>query len=182
MGELALITAKHPAAFAEGPSHEMFVESRFSCTIAATLSHRGTILRRPEWKTIPWSNKTKGPKDFLVDIFVELPYLLERFDAVIDCTDLPFRMILAKGCLEYAIGCERSLVKWLETAAPRGWGIKGCRLAFGDATPADIRDAHSMCLFWTTYSQVLTTIQCLLPLIGSLKAEARNARISTDSF
>ena len=41
---------------------------------------KATILNLPEWKTIPWKNKTKAPKDYLLDILAAIPEVLEALD------------------------------------------------------------------------------------------------------
>ena len=99
----------------------------------------------------------------MVDIFVDVPSLLQQLDTAMDCTDKFTKRTLSDRCLERATTCERSLIDWLETYAPKGWGMLGCpSLDHSNATPDDIKDAHLMCLFWATYTLVLT-VACSLP-------------------
>ncbi|KAK0745764.1 hypothetical protein B0T18DRAFT_136726 [Schizothecium vesticola] len=178
MGELALLAARSPNTFVESPSHEMFSDARFMCTVAATVIRRGTILSNPDWKTIPWSKRTKTPRDLLLDIFVDLPSLLQQLDAIIDYNDISLSKILTGRCLEQATACERSLVEWLEFSAPEGWGMTGCpNLNYYNATPDSIRDAQLMCFFWTTYAQVLTVIQSLSSSLADANTDSRNSTI-----
>ncbi|KAK4449056.1 hypothetical protein QBC34DRAFT_97714 [Podospora aff. communis PSN243] len=162
MGELALLTARSPDSFVESPSHEMFVDARFMCTIAAVTVRRATVLSRSDWKTIPWSKAAKSSRDFLVDILVDIPGLLEQLDVIASCADPCLRNTLAAKCLEHAHDCERMLTAWLDTSCPEGWGWATCPYAdYEDATQDDIRHANIMCLFWAVYAQVLTIIQSI---------------------
>ena len=36
----------------------------------------------PEWKTVPWYEIPKTPKDMLLDVYVEIPWLFETFDKI----------------------------------------------------------------------------------------------------
>jgi len=113
----------------------------------------------------------------LIDIFVDLPSLLQQLDTAIDCNDTSLRRALSESCLEQATACERYLVEWFETFAPQGWGMLGCpSLDYNNAAPDDIKNAHVMCLFWTTYAQVLT-VMCSLPT--SPADAATNSRRAT---
>ncbi|KAK1830079.1 hypothetical protein QBC39DRAFT_354685 [Podospora conica] len=162
MGEVALLAARSPDTFVEGPSHDIFSDARFMCTVAATVTRQGTILSDPDWKTIPWSKRAKTARDLLIDIFVDLPLLLQQLDTILDCNDISLGKLLTERCLEHATACERSLAEWFETSAPDGWGITGCpNLDYNNPTRSDIRNAHLMCVFWTTYAQVLTVIRSL---------------------
>lgn len=98
-------------------------------------------------------------------MFVDLPSLLEQLDAVAGCNDRSLGRLLARRCLEQSNACARSLVDWIETSAPQGWGMAGCSsLDYDNATPDGVKDAHLMCLFWTTYAQVLTVIRSISSL------------------
>jgi hypothetical protein len=131
-------------------------------TVAAVTVRRATILSRPDWKRIPWSKTAKSSRDFLIDILVDLPFLLQQLDIIASCADACLRKILAAKCLEHAQDCERLLMAWLDTTCPEGWGWAGCPYVdYKDATQDDIRHANTMCLFWATYAQVLTIIQSL---------------------
>jgi hypothetical protein len=71
-----------------------------------------TVLSNPEWKNIPWREIPKTPKDFLIDILVEMPTLLEDLDIAKDSSDLESRELqrreLENSCWDF----EKKLVDW----------------------------------------------------------------------
>ncbi|KAK0613528.1 hypothetical protein B0T14DRAFT_437169 [Immersiella caudata] len=185
MGELALLTARSPDSFAEGASHDMFIDARFMCVIAAVTVRRATILSQPDWTTIPWSKKPKTSRDLLIDIFVHLPSLLNQVDVIAGSNNPELRIVRTTECMEHAKSCERSLVAWFDASAPEGWELAGCpHLDYENATPDDARQANTMCLFWAIYAQVLIIIQSLssLPSLEDTKYRLQMIRLCCQSI
>jgi len=40
------------------------------------------VFGEPEWKTVPWLEIPKTPKDMLLDVYVEIPGLFETSDKI----------------------------------------------------------------------------------------------------
>ncbi|KAK3986946.1 hypothetical protein QBC44DRAFT_130383 [Cladorrhinum sp. PSN332] len=147
-GELALLSARTPEHQIDGISHRMFADGRLSCTVASLATRKGTILSRPEWKEIPWSQHKKTSIDLLLDIFVDVPGLLESLDMVEAAylANLPNCRELKAKLLEQCTTALQNLSSWFQHSAPSwDWNAH-----MNDTTPttADITAAHNLCLFW----------------------------------
>ncbi|KAK4223907.1 hypothetical protein QBC38DRAFT_548097 [Podospora fimiseda] len=147
-GELALLSARKPEFQIDGISHQMFAEGRLSCTVASLATRKGTILSRPEWKEIPFSQHKKTSIDLLLDIFVDVPGFLEALDMteaarlanLPDCEDRKARLF------KESTAALENLSSWFEDSAPK-WDWKA-HANDTNPTTADITAAHNMCLFW----------------------------------
>jgi hypothetical protein len=86
-GETAMVLARNPEEYSKtDAAHALFVSSRARLLIPAVRTRKATILNSPAWKTLPWTGRTKTPKDVLVDIFCGLPALLEAVDHISSST------------------------------------------------------------------------------------------------
>ncbi|CAH0051292.1 unnamed protein product [Clonostachys solani] len=81
-GTMAYLLTKGPNAFSEGCAHQLFSEIRLPQVVAGLHAHTAAPLARHEWKTIPWSEIPKTPRDTLFDIMLELPGLFEESDRI----------------------------------------------------------------------------------------------------
>ena len=74
-----------------------------------------SFLADPSWKTIPWSNAKKTPNDFVLDILVEVPSLLEAIDAMKSCGSpdqkAKFRDVIRNGYFKL----HMCLTEWRKT-------------------------------------------------------------------
>jgi hypothetical protein len=75
-------------------------------------TRKASVLGERQWKTLPWLQRSKTPKDVLLDLFVELPRLFETFDRfrkgcrADDTLDLMQHLV--KNCLHLS----NELVSW----------------------------------------------------------------------
>ncbi|KAK5064776.1 hypothetical protein LTR84_000610 [Exophiala bonariae] len=81
-GEISILVAGGPESFVEGHAHKLFVDYRLHLIYPYIQNHKRCPLSTLEWKTIPWSNHPKGPKDKLIDILIEIPGILEDMGAL----------------------------------------------------------------------------------------------------
>ena len=164
IGELALIQQRSPALHIEGFAHRLFVNSRIHLvcplsrtltrsfseteflqqTIAACCARTRTPLAEPAWKTIPWSKFAKTPKDKLVDVFVDIPGLLEDADRLRENpTDQLYQRLMA----DYK-RIDVELISWLQNQAPaehlRSLQAKG----YTNPTAEDLAVVQIMSLSW----------------------------------
>lgn len=80
-GAARLIEVRGPHDHVERQSHQLFLGARLPILFSAILRRKKTFLARQEWLSIPWqSMPCKTPHDVMVDIAVDLPGLLEKFD------------------------------------------------------------------------------------------------------
>ncbi|CAG9975273.1 unnamed protein product [Clonostachys byssicola] len=81
-GTMAYLLTKGPDTFSEGYAHQLFSEFRLSQVVAGLHAHKASPLASHEWKTIPWSEIPKTPRDTLLDIMLEFPGLFEESDRI----------------------------------------------------------------------------------------------------
>lgn len=82
-GETALFFDRNPEDYSKtDTAHALFVNARFRPLITAIRARKATVLNNEEWKTLPWRNRIKTPNDSLLDIFCEIPELLEAVDKI----------------------------------------------------------------------------------------------------
>jgi hypothetical protein len=80
-GELAMILSRGPEAFSkDDAAHSLFTNARYRLLAPAIRGRKSTILNNEEWKTLPWKGRTKTSDDILIDIFCEIPELIESID------------------------------------------------------------------------------------------------------
>ncbi|QSS62180.1 GAL4-like Zn(II)2Cys6 (or C6 zinc) binuclear cluster DNA-binding domain protein [Histoplasma capsulatum] len=137
-------------------------------TTCAVQARKRIILSNPEWKTIPWNEIPKTPKDLLIDILVEIPTFLENMDTMRACLDQEIREFQRRDLLQSCWELEKELVSW--------------RIEVGITDPTYSLDAehstfsldylaacHIMCLYWAIciilYSslRILSCPQVILP-------------------
>ncbi|KAK4164037.1 hypothetical protein QBC43DRAFT_211492 [Cladorrhinum sp. PSN259] len=164
-GELALLSARKPERQIDGIAHQMFADGRLSCTIAALATRRGTLLSRPEWKKVPWSQHKKTTLDLLLDIFVDVPDLLETLDMVEAAffANMPDTKERKTDLVQKCNTTLQALSSWFQNSAP-DWDWKAHKNNTAPTT-ADITAAHNMCLFWAIDLKVrgITIDASLLP-------------------
>ncbi|EER44735.1 conserved hypothetical protein [Histoplasma capsulatum H143] len=137
-------------------------------TTSAVQARKRIILSNPEWKTIPWNEIPKTPKDLLIDILVEIPTFLEKMDIMRACLDQEIQEFQRRDLLQSCWELENELVSW--------------RIEVGITDPTYSLDAehstfsldylaacHIMCLYWAIciilYSslRILSCPQVILP-------------------
>ncbi|OHW99125.1 C6 zinc finger domain-containing protein [Colletotrichum incanum] len=106
-------------------------------------------LSHPVWKTVPWQNIPKTPKDVLVDIFVDVPGLLEDLDHLRSCKD-SFekelrRMELIKECWRI----DEELNWWLDNLSPKRELEELMARGLDNPSACDVVVASIMSLCWT---------------------------------
>ncbi|RNJ54870.1 hypothetical protein D7B24_009335 [Verticillium nonalfalfae] len=142
--------------------YELFVDSRMHLIIIAIKLRRRNFLSSPEWKTIPWTNAAKVPKDLLLDIFVDIPGLLEDLDALALCDDAASRPLLYARLVADCWRTDERLVSWFEEQSPRAHLEALKEREYKEPTPEDTAVAMSMSLYWTacllTYSTLILVL------------------------
>lgn len=106
------------------------------------------FLTDPDWMTIPWTEIPKTPRDFLVDILLDLPSIVEGFDAMAMWDD-PKKKEIYRRLLQRALrNMTDRLLEWqanyaidflpdsLEGPLPE------------KLTHEDLTNNHLMSLFW----------------------------------
>ncbi|KND88028.1 hypothetical protein TOPH_07313 [Tolypocladium ophioglossoides CBS 100239] len=81
-GNVALILARGPDAFASEGAHQMFADSRILAVMLYFGQRVKSPLSTPEWRTVPWRHREKSVKDVLMDIMDDMPELFEQLDNI----------------------------------------------------------------------------------------------------
>ncbi len=129
-------------------------------TTGAIHMRKRTILSEPRWKTIPWRDIPKTPKDLLIDILVEMPTLLEDLDLMKECKDQESWKVsqykLSQRCWDF----ERKLLKWQVDV-----GVTDPTYSLDvDHTPFSldlVAASHIMCLYWSICIIVYGTLHII---------------------
>ncbi|EXJ89137.1 hypothetical protein A1O3_02201 [Capronia epimyces CBS 606.96] len=172
-GELAVLTRQPPEYYVSGYLHQLFVDGRFHLTAGAIHMRKKTVLSNAEWKTVPWTAVPKTPKDLLIDIFVDMPTILQDLDALQACPDPASQSLMQDQLVQKCLACERELVAWRASV-----GVVEANYAFYNVdtgTDTDnlnphasfsfsidrIAAAHIMCLYWSICIIVYSTLRTL---------------------
>lgn len=158
-GELALVTTQPPETYTSGYPHLFFVDGRYHLTTGAIVARKKTVLSSPEWKSIPWRSIPKTPKDILLDIFVEMPALLQDID---EMRANPFshptlQHELVHRCWHY----ESELSAWRTQA---GIADPTYHLDVELAPPPAldlIAASHILCVYWSMCIIIYSTLHSL---------------------
>ncbi|KFA75916.1 hypothetical protein S40288_05852 [Stachybotrys chartarum IBT 40288] len=118
MGELAIITSRSPEAYTSGHAHHLFVEGRQQLAFGAISLRRRTNLTSPEWMNIPWSLQPKTPRDYMTDIMLHLPEILEYTTLYMACDDAVEKERLRLKNIELSWKCDRFLQDWARKHCP----------------------------------------------------------------
>ncbi|KAL1840424.1 hypothetical protein VTJ49DRAFT_498 [Mycothermus thermophilus] len=113
-GELALLLSRRPEAHTSGDAHYVFTDERAEMALSALLSRKQLPLEDPEWKSVPWREIPRDLKDVLVDVLVDVPGLVERYDKFASCTDASNREALRREVLERCQRLDSGLSGWFD--------------------------------------------------------------------
>lgn len=81
-GEAAILTANPPEAYIRGSAHSLFVAGRHHMALSALMHRKKTFLSEPVWKTVPWLENPKSSRDWLLDIMVDIPSVVEGIEVM----------------------------------------------------------------------------------------------------
>ncbi|KAK4207284.1 Sterigmatocystin biosynthesis regulatory protein [Rhypophila decipiens] len=183
-GELALFVARKPESHQDGDAHYIFADERVEMALSSILQRKKLVLSDPSWKTVPWKVTPKNLKDVLVDVLVDMPGLVEEFDAMIQSLrDLESHITssaqqdaavisaatLRDGFLQKCWEGDRQLLDWSQHGLDN----------HGQDLVIQIAQVHGMSLYWTTALVLYTMMQAASNLC--LSFEPRPIKIPVDS-
>ncbi|KAF9880416.1 C6 zinc finger domain protein [Colletotrichum karsti] len=162
MGEMALMVQRAPENHLYGDAHQLFCSGRVHLAISHIKQRRRCPLSHPIWKTVPWSVIPKSSKDALVDVFVDIPGLLEDLDRLRDCEPGKEKEARRRRLVDECWRLDRELKWWLDNLGPtqelRDLQAKG----FDNPTTCDVVVTSIMTLFWTTCILSYSTLRLAL--------------------
>lgn len=78
----------------------------------ALLNRQPTFLASDEWQVVPWEHYPKSPLDYLLDLFLPIPELFVRADAIIAAAPTIARRLKAQDLLSNCEAVEKHLDEW----------------------------------------------------------------------
>ncbi|KAK5653947.1 hypothetical protein OQA88_7872 [Cercophora sp. LCS_1] len=156
-GELAIIAASGPASYSHGYWHQFFTDGRLHITISALERRRRCVLDTAEWKTLPWSEIPKTPKDLLLDIMVEMPGFLEHLNTLNACTDATLQDKLQEDLRAKCWQYDEKLARWRDTV---GITDPSYQIYSGNTLPSVelVSVSQLMSLYWCICVVVYSTL------------------------
>ncbi|OLN97919.1 hypothetical protein CCHL11_02606 [Colletotrichum chlorophyti] len=119
-------------------------------------------LSQPVWKTVPWRNIPKTPKDTLADVFVDVPGILEDIDLLRGCKDGEAKEAKRYKLIEECWRMDAELNWWLEFLSPRQELEELLVRGFSNPTACDVAVASIMSLFWTMCVLTYSTLRLVM--------------------
>ncbi|KAI3529466.1 hypothetical protein CSPX01_15515 [Colletotrichum filicis] len=162
LGELALIMQRTPEAHIDGHGHDLYASGRLHLVISHVKRRRRFPLSHPAWKTVPWQNVPKTPKDILIDVFVDIPGLLEDLDHMNSCKDLEEKELRRLTLIKECWRVDEELNWWLDNLSPNKELEELATRGSNSPTACDVAVASIITLYWTicilTYSTLRLAI------------------------
>ncbi|KAL0933762.1 C6 zinc finger domain protein [Colletotrichum truncatum] len=178
MGELALVVQRTPESHIDGHAHLLFSSGRMPLAISHIKQRRRCPLSQPVWKTVPWQYHPKSAKDSLVDIFVDIPGILEDLDLFRSCDEGPEKEERQKKLIRECWRIDAELMSWLDSLSPQEEFKALEARGLENPTTCDVVVASAMCLFWTTCILAYSTLRMAFgPNPGVELPERTNPRI-----
>lgn len=128
------------------------------------MNRKECFLSSYEWKTIPWQNLKKSPKDTLFDMLVDMPGLLEELDAL---REGEIHHDSCQAFLRRLLEYNASLQRWYQhTSLTTPWLCSNTLLSHNEI---GVAGAHLMALYWAARLAVFNILQ--LPIFSTYVAE-----------
>ncbi|KAL6239349.1 hypothetical protein BDW75DRAFT_250859 [Aspergillus navahoensis] len=159
-GYIALISARSPHSFISGHTHDLFADGRSNRIMSYLRQRKRCFLADPDWKTIPWLQREKNPRDLLMDILLDLTGLFEGLDnmkAILD-SDLLEKELSHQQLLDGFLQLHQDLITWQVLHAP---DFEPLIQVPDNLTPRHIAGAHLMTTFWSSVTVIVSNIQAL---------------------
>ncbi|KAF5484284.1 hypothetical protein CGCF413_v015284 [Colletotrichum fructicola] len=162
MGEMALVVQRTPQSHVDGHAHQLFCSGRVHQTITHIKRRQRCPLSHPIWKTVPWKHHPKSSKDALVDIFVDIPGILEDLDELRDCEPGIEKEAKRSRLVNECWRIDRELTRWLDNMGPTEELKDLERRGVDNPTMCDVVITSIMTLFWTTSILAYSTLRLAL--------------------
>ncbi|KAL4869243.1 hypothetical protein BDV12DRAFT_208675 [Aspergillus spectabilis] len=146
-GDVALITSRSPYSFMAGHAHELFADGRANLTMSYLRRRKRCFLAEPGWKTIPWLQQEKTPRDHLMDVLLDLTGLFEDLDTMKTCPDPIDKTIARQQIIDGLLQMHQDLLTWEVLHAP---DFHPPKVPPTRVRPHEIAGAHLMTTFWAT--------------------------------
>jgi hypothetical protein len=160
-GEQSMLRLRGPAGFTTGAAHKLFVNGRLQIIMAGVSDRRRILLDAPEWKTIPWREQEKTPKDKVLDILASVPGHFEDLDALRTCADPEEAAALRAQLQADCVKAHEQLEAWEREIGPsiREYDYAAAAGALPEPeSVADLELLHVSHLYWMTCATIYSTM------------------------
>ncbi|KAL4902563.1 hypothetical protein BDW74DRAFT_180668 [Aspergillus multicolor] len=159
-GDIALISARSPYSFISGHAHDLFADGRSNLIMHCLRQRKRCFLADADWKSIPWLQREKNPRDYLMDILVDLTGLFEELDNmnVLPKSDIFEREFARQSLLDGFLQIHQDLLTWQLLHAPDFEPLDEVPYSL---LPRHIAGAHLMTTFWASVIVITSNIQAL---------------------
>lgn len=170
-GVARLLQMRGPNGFGSDKAFMTLVASQLSQFASAFAARRSTFLARPEWRTEPWRDRKKTPRDLLFDVVFPIPGILETADVALslNSVDLILEAIEALSNVRLKLGLWQEtyrsrLPARLANLMPESDILPDRRLSVDAAVmPAnDLDIMDSMLLFWAVETNIMVNMRALM--------------------
>lgn len=171
-GVARLLQMKGPDGFSSEYAFMSLVSSQLGQFASAFSARKGTFLAQPEWRTTPWRDRQKTPRDHFFDIVFPVPGMLQRTD---NALTLNVEALITEE-IEALLGVLRKLNDWwqefkkripsrlVNLIPDRGQGFdSGLPMADETAPPLHELDImNSMLQFWAVSINIIVNLRELI--------------------
>lgn len=130
-------------------------------------------LSQPIWKTVPWRKIPKTPKDVLIDIFVDVPGLLEDLDHLRSCKDGTEKEARRIRLINECWRIDAELNWWLDNLSPKQELEELLVRGLHNPTAYDVVAASIMSLCWTICILTYSTLRLAMGSKSGLELPER---------
>ncbi|KAL4878812.1 hypothetical protein BJY04DRAFT_195122 [Aspergillus karnatakaensis] len=159
LGDIALISSRSPYSFMSGHAHELFADGRTNLTMSYLRNRKRCFLADPEWKTIPWLQQPKTPRDHLFDVLLDLTGLFEDLDLMKICPNPGKKELAKKHIIDRFFQLHQDLLAWEILYSPP---YEPPLQPPETVRPQEIAGAHLMTTYWASVIIVASNLQSLV--------------------
>lgn len=120
-------------------------------------TRKRNVLGNTNWRTVPWTNRPKTPKDLIFDILDDIVGILEDFDSANALSEPAERDAAYLRVVDACWAVDSSLMWWLENFAPKEDCIS--RMGTENTTAEDVAIAHIMSNYWAACLLAYATLR-----------------------
>ncbi|KAL4957814.1 hypothetical protein BDW69DRAFT_205523 [Aspergillus filifer] len=158
-GEIALVSMRSPWSFISGYAHDLFADGRSTLAMSYMRMRKRCFLADEEWRTIPWLEQPKNPRDHLMDILLDLTGMFEEIDTMKATTDIFEKEFSRQNLLDGLCQLQQGLLTWQLLHAPHDF--EPVTKKQENVAPHDLACAHIMTTFWATVIIVVSNLQAI---------------------
>ncbi|VUC29550.1 unnamed protein product [Clonostachys rosea] len=153
-GNAALILSREPQEYKKGYSHMLFSDLRIVQAFYGMRLCKPCPFAAQEWKTVPFEDIPKSPKDVIADITLELPELYSDIKNATECLEGEEQLALLETIASKSWLLDFRLRTWAATTGLQIREFVKSKIAAGSSTTAMSSEQYALAnvslLYWIT--------------------------------